>query len=321
MRYIQLPNDGPKVSVLGLGCAAMMGAASRRDSLAALRSAADVGINFFDTARSYGFGASESLLGEYFACRRDKVVLCTKFGILPAAPGWKQHIKPLARTALKLVPALRKTVRAHSGQPTANNFSVESLRTSLETSLRELRTDYVDILLMHAAPMGVLAQQDLLDELFCLVTEGKVRLAGISAEPDVIAATLTQRPAILQTAQFGANIHNFGFLNQLKPDPGIFLVANHPFGGPLGVAETTRRITALNADPTLPTDLRTKLDPADPQLLPEVILNAILSTGIDAIVPAMLQPHHLKSNCQAIEQNRFTLDELTHLRQALVPSP
>jgi aryl-alcohol dehydrogenase-like predicted oxidoreductase len=321
MRYISLPNGGPQVSVLGLGCAAMMGSASRRDSLAALSAAADAGINFFDTARSYGFGASESLLGEHFACRRDKVILCTKFGILPAAPGWKQHIKPLARTALKLVPALRKTVRAHAGQPTPNNFSVETLRISLETSLRELRTDYVDILLMHAAPISVLAQQDLLDELSRLVTEGKVRLAGISAEPDVIAATLTQRPPILQTAQFAANIHNFAFLNELKPQPNLFLVANHPFGGPLGVAETTRRITALHTDPTLPADLRAKLDPADPQLLPEVILNTILSTGIDAIVPAMLQPHHLKSNCQAIEQNRFTPVELTHLSQTLVPSP
>jgi aryl-alcohol dehydrogenase-like predicted oxidoreductase len=319
MRYVPLPNGGPEVSVLGLGCAAMMGSASRRDSLAALAAAEDAGINFFDTARSYGYGASEGLLGEFFAGRRDKVVLCTKFGILPAPHSWKQRIKPLARTALKLFPGLRKTARAHAGSlSTANNFSVAVLRASLETSLRELRTDYVDILLMHAAPIGVLAQQDLLDELARFVAEGKVRLAGISAEPEVIAATFAQRPPILETAQFACNLSNFAFLNTLQTtQPKMFLVANHPFGGPLGVAETRRRIATLHTDPTLPADLRAKLDPADPQLLPDLILNAILSAGIDAIIPAMLQPHHLASNCRAITHSRFTPTELTHLRHAL----
>jgi len=295
----------------------MMGSASRRESLAALAAAADAAINFFDTARSYGYGASESLLGEFFRCRRDKVILCTKFGILPTPRTWKHSLKPIARTALKLFPALRKTARDQAGQPTPNQFSVQSLRTSLEASLRALRTDYVDILLMHAAPIGVLAQQDLLEELARLVTAGKVRLAGISAETEVIAATFAQHPPIFQTAQFAANLSNFAFLNQIPTGSKMFLVANHPFGGPLGVAETRRRIATLHTEPTLTPDLRAKLDPADPQLLPEVILNAILNSGIDAIVPAMLNPTHLHANCRAIEQCRFTPTELTHLRSVL----
>jgi D-threo-aldose 1-dehydrogenase len=320
MRYIPLPNGGPEVSVLGLGCAAMMGSASRRDSLAALHVARDAGINFFDTARVYGFGASEGLLGEFVqsGARRDETILCTKFGILPAPYGWKQRVKPLVRTAIKFFPGLRKAIRKQAGDlATVNNFSVEVLRSSFETSLRELRTDYVDILLMHAAPISVLAQQDLLAELERLVTEGKVRLAGISAEPDVIDATLAQRPPILQTAQFACNISNFAFLNEIKSQPKMFLVANHPFGGPLGVAESRRRIATLHTDPTLSADLRAKLDPADPQLLPEIIFNTILNAGIDAIIPAMLNPAHLASNCRAVEQCRFTPTELTQLRQTL----
>ena len=70
MRYVSLPNGGPDVSVLGLGCAAMMGSAGRHESLVALAAAYDSGINFFDTARSYGYGASEGLLGEFCAGRR-----------------------------------------------------------------------------------------------------------------------------------------------------------------------------------------------------------------------------------------------------------
>lgn len=60
----------PRVSVLGLGCAAMLGRAGRRDSLAALGAAYDAGITFYDTARSYGYGACEGLLGEFFAGKK-----------------------------------------------------------------------------------------------------------------------------------------------------------------------------------------------------------------------------------------------------------
>src|ERR1700739_896790 len=84
------------VSVIGLGCAAMLGRAGRRESLAALAAAYDAGITFYDTARSDGSGACEGLLAEFFASgRRDSVVLCTKFGILPAIPGgWNNKVKP-----------------------------------------------------------------------------------------------------------------------------------------------------------------------------------------------------------------------------------
>jgi aryl-alcohol dehydrogenase-like predicted oxidoreductase len=328
MRYVSLPGGAPNVSVLGLGCAAMMGSAGRRESVSALNAAYDAGITFFDTARSYGFGACEGLLGQFCAGRRDRVVLCTKFGVLPARNNWKQTMKPLARGAVKLLPGLRSTARKQAGSlQRSNSFSVGALRRSLEKSLRELRTDYVDILLMHAAPLSVLAQQDLLLELERVVEEGKVRVAGISGEPQVIAATLASRPPILQTAQFACNLGNFGFLEDLthqtqtNRDPThtpMFLVANHPFAGATGMGETLHGIAALAGDPALPQELRAKLDLADPQLLPEVILNAILAgTGIDAVVPAMMQPRHLQSNCRALEDCRFTHTELGQLRHAL----
>jgi len=328
MRYVSLPNGIPDASVLGLGCAAMMGSVGRRESLAALAAASDAGINFFDTARSYGYGASEGLLGEFFqsSARRGQVVLCTKFGILPAEHSWRRTVKPLARGVLKLFPSLRGAARKQAGQlASANQFSAAVLRASLETSLRELKTDYVDLLLMHAAPIGVLARQDLLEELARLIAEGKVRMAGISGELDVIAAALEQRPPVLQTAQFACNLANFGFLDRIahiqahtKAQPGVFLVANHPFGGAVGIAESRRRIAALSDASELSAELRAKLDPADPLLLPEVVLSAILvGTGIGAVIPAMIQPHHLKSNCRAIVECRFTPAELAQIRRAL----
>lgn len=322
MRYVSLPVGGPELSVLGLGCAAMMGSASRRQSLAALAAAHDVGINFFDTARSYGYGASESLLGEFCRPRRAQVVLCTKFGILPAPRNWKHSLKPLARAAVSLFPGLRGAARAHTDELlTANQFSVPLLRASLDSSLRELQTDYVDILLMHAAPMSVLAQHDLFAELERLVSQGKIRMAGISAAPDVIRATFAQRPLVLQTAQFACDIDNFDLLTQPLPRD-LFLVANHPFGGVTGVSDCRNRIDALRPDPLLSADLRARLDPRDPQLLPEIVLNAILiGTGIDALVAAMMQPSHLRSNCRALTECRFSPAELAQLRHALASPP
>jgi aryl-alcohol dehydrogenase-like predicted oxidoreductase len=326
MRYVSLAGGGPNVSVLGLGCAAMMGSAGRRESVTALNAAYDAGITFFDTARSYGYGACEGLLGEFCTGRRERVTLCTKFGILPARNNWKQTMKPLARGAVKLLPGLRKAARKQAGRlQSKNQFSVGVLRRSLEKSLRELRTDYVDILLMHAAPLSVLAQEDLLLELERVVAEGKVRVAGISGEPEVIATALASEAGVLCTAQFACDIGNFGFLESVadttapgRTEPRMFLVGNHPFGGAVGIGQTLRGIAALADDPALPEELRAKLDLKDPQLLPEVILNAVLAgTGIDAVVPAMMQPRHLQSNCRALEDCRFSHAELVELRREL----
>jgi aryl-alcohol dehydrogenase-like predicted oxidoreductase len=321
MRYVPMPVGGPDVSVVGLGCAAMLGRTGRRESLAALGAAWDAGITFYDTARSYGYGESERLLGEFFAGeRRQKAVICTKFGILPAARNWKQRVKPLAQAVVRIFPGLRGVARRQAaGQVVAGEFSVGLLQASLDTSLRALSMDSVDLLLLHAAPMSVLAQDDLLDALQRLVETGKVRMAGISGEHDVIAASFAQRPRALTTAQFAMNVTHMGFAEQTQKAAldGWFLVANHPFAGTAGVSECRRRIDAMREDTTLPVGLREKLTP-DEQLMPEVVLNTILSgTGVHAVIPAMMQPAHLSGNVRAVEHCRFTADELALLRVAL----
>jgi len=299
----------------------MLGRTGRRESLAALGVAWDAGITFYDTARSYGYGESEVLLGEFFTGeRRQKAVICTKFGILPAAKNWKQRVKPLAQAAVQIFPGLRGIARRQaSGQFVVGDFSMDLLRTSFDASLRALRMEYVDMLLLHAAPMSILEQDDLLEAIERLVQAGKVRMAGISGEHEVIAASFAQRPHGLTTAQFAMNPSQLGFAaeTQKAARDGWFLVANHPFGGPAGVSECSRRIEAMRADGALPIELRDKLI-QDAQLLPEVVLNAILSgTGVHAVIPAMMQPRHLAGNVRAVENCRFTEDELAVLRDAL----
>ncbi len=327
MRYIGLPvavpgaAGGAQMSVLGFGCAALLGRASRKESINALAAAVDAGITFFDTARSYGYGGSEGLLGEFLAGRRHRMVICTKFGILPASQrGWKQKVKPFARAVVKAFPQLRKAAqRQVASEFVAVQFDLATLQSSFETSLRELRTDYVDMLILHAAPESVLAQDDLLEAMGRLVEGGKVRMAGISAELPVIAKYFAHRPRPLTTAQFALNLSRMDFVAETRRNSDLLLVANQPFGGPGGNASA--RIDALRQSTMLPRTLSEKLLPRDPQLLPEVVLNCILDgTGVAAAIPAMMQVRHIESNRRAIESCRFTSGELALLRAALAGS-
>ena len=310
-----------QVSELGFGCAAIGGRVSRRESLAALGAAYDAGVTLYDTARSYGYGQSESVVGEFVRGRREQVVVCTKFGILPGKQGgWKQRLKPVARAALKVFPGLRKTVQRGVGdQFVGGQFSVEVLRASFETSLRELKTEYVDMLLLHAAPASVLEQDDLLEALGRLVESGKVRMAGISGELPVISQYFEERPKVLATAQFALNLATMGFVEETQRNGDLLLVGNHPFGGPGGAAAGKTAVERLRGLDELLEGLREKLDPADGQVLPELVLNCVLrGTGMAAVVPAMMQARHIQSNVRAVEACRFSERELEVLRGLMV---
>jgi aryl-alcohol dehydrogenase-like predicted oxidoreductase len=299
-----------------------MGRVGRTDSLRALAAAEDAGINFFDTARSYGYGESEGLLGGFLKGRRESVVICTKFGILPPKGGWKQKVKPLAQAAIRVFPGLRKHARRQAaGESTTGQFSVQVLKESFETSLRELQTDYVDMLILHGAKVDVLEQDDLLEAMERLVESGKVRMAGISGDHMAITETFRRQPRMLTTAQFALNLSCLDFVREtLRPEAQKFLlVANHPFGGPAGVASVREKIEALRLAQTLPAPLRSKLVHEDPQLMPELLLNVILNgTGVSAVLPSMIRRASLKSNVQAVEQCRFTGVELGLLRGELI---
>lgn len=312
------------MTTLGFGCAALLGRSSKKESLAALNTAFDAGITLYDNARSYGYGHAEGLLGDFIAdgSKRDRIVICTKFGIKPTPKSWKQQLRPVVRAAVRLVPSLRGAVqRRLKDQFQSDNFTIADLQLSIETSLRQLRTGYVDMLLLHAAPMTVLQQDDLFAAIERLVEQGKVKLAGISADIPVIEAAFKQRVPILKTAQFAVNPSQLSFTKTTAKNDDLLLVANHPFGGPTGVHETKARLAALAADSTLPADLRAKLADTDPQVFPELVFGLILSgTGISAVIPAMMQTRHIQSNIAAVQNCRFTAEELATVRSALIAS-
>jgi aryl-alcohol dehydrogenase-like predicted oxidoreductase len=164
MELRPLGKTGIKVSEISFGCVELgipygIGVKTSDDMLPEteairlLHSAVDGGINFFDTAPAYG--ASESLLGKAFADRRDQVVLCTK------APHQAADPEYLADPA-----ALRKL-----------------LTQALEGSLRALRTDYVDVYMLHRATDGALRNPALVAVLREFQQQGKIRTYGASTYP------------------------------------------------------------------------------------------------------------------------------------------
>jgi aryl-alcohol dehydrogenase-like predicted oxidoreductase len=149
-----LGRSGLAVSEIGFGAwqlgNPMWNGPDRDASLALVAAALDRGVTFFDTAPGYGAGISESLLGEALEGRRDDVVICTKFG---------------------------------HGADGSSDFSAERLRPSLEESLTRLRTDHVDVLLLHSPPPELMdGSAPQYAELERLQREGLVVAYGVSLD-------------------------------------------------------------------------------------------------------------------------------------------
>jgi aryl-alcohol dehydrogenase-like predicted oxidoreductase len=321
MQSIALESSVIRTPALGFGCSAVMGRVGRKASLAALSAAYDAGVIFFDTARSYGYGESEALLGEFTRGRRDQVLLSTKFGIRPAAASpLKRVAKPLARALLRLAPSARRTMQVQlASMSSPGHFSVAALHESLEASLRALRTDYVDFLFLHEAPVSVLQQDDLFAALRKLVAAGKVRRFGIASKPEVIEAAIEARLPGLRTVQFPCDLFNMRLADRSwEADRDILAIANHPFGGAAGIAAGKALLTRLASAPETPAMLREKLMPMNDAMLSDVVLNTITrDTGVQVVVPSMLRLDHLRANVAAMEHSRFSSDEIRWLRGAI----
>jgi aryl-alcohol dehydrogenase-like predicted oxidoreductase len=319
MRYVDLGSSGLRASRLGFGCAAVMGRVGRKQSLRALSAAYDAGVTFFDTARSYGYGESEAVLGEFLQNRRSRVILSTKFGIVPLQQRrWKRALQPLVRGVLGVLPCARKLIRKQvKAQFQENQLTREVLHRSLEESLRKLRTHYVDVLFVHSPPASVLAQCDLLEDLERLIASGKIRMAGISADRDVITSALAAKTPPITAMQFPVNLFDLSVVKHITAAEhrGLMFVANHPFGGIDRVARSRTSLTELAASRDLSPELRDKLRAGSEEIFSEMVLNLVLTdTGIQVVVPSMMKMSHLQANVQAISNCRFTREELAWLR-------
>jgi aryl-alcohol dehydrogenase-like predicted oxidoreductase len=149
VRTRRLGNEGPEVSVVGLGCNNFGGRVDLEGTRAVVDAALGAGITLLDTADIYGNkGGSESFLGEVLEGKRDRVVLATKFG-------------------------------GNMDDGTEARGSRDYIRKACDASLQRLRTDYIDLYQYHTPDKQTPFAETFgaLDEL---VREGKVRYVGHS---------------------------------------------------------------------------------------------------------------------------------------------
>jgi aryl-alcohol dehydrogenase-like predicted oxidoreductase len=161
--YGLLGRSGLRVSPLALGTMTFGQAdwgCERDVSHALMDRYIEWGGNFVDTADLYGHGASEEIVGEYVADRRlrDQVVIATKFSL-----------------------------GASQDNPNSGGNGRKAMMSALESSLRRLRTDYVDLYYMHAWD-GLTPVDEVMAGLQDLVTQGKVRYVALSDVPAWYAA-------------------------------------------------------------------------------------------------------------------------------------
>ena len=208
----------PGTARLAFGCGGLMCDVNSADSRRLLETAIDCGISYFDTARMYGFGRSEGVLGELLPHYRDRAIVASKAGILPASHSiplraWNRGVKELH----KAIPALKSVAPMSSRiYPEFGVFDLTNIRESLEKSLRELRTDYLDVFLLHDCKPEDVSNPDLLDFLQGLQKEGKIRTFGLATGIEETLQIMQVSPQLSRIVQIPSNIWNLN-INRL-PD-------------------------------------------------------------------------------------------------------
>jgi hypothetical protein len=143
---------------------------------------------------------------------------------------------------------------------------------------------------------------------------------GVAADPPVAFAALDAAIPYLRSIQAPCNVFDLSLANGLGHyGNDLVAIANHPFGGPQRIAASRTLLESLADDATLPPTLQEKFRTVDDAALADLILNLITTgTGIQMVVPSMLQLNHLRANIAAMERSRFTAEELSAIRRALV---
>ena len=309
MKKRNLGTQGLVVSQLGLGCMGMSefyGPGDDAESTATIHRALDLGITLLDTADAYGPHTNEELVGRAIKGRRNEVTLATKFGIV-RDPG-------------------DTTRRGVSGRP-------EYLRSAVESSLRRLGVDHIDLYYQHRVDVSVPIEETW-GALSELVAAGKVRYLGISeASAQTIRRANSVHPiSALQYewSLWSRDIEDNGVLETAR-ELGIGLVPYSPLGRGFLTGQITRfedlaaddyrrfspRFMGENFAKNLEVVAKVKEIAAEKGCTPgQLALAWLLHQGEDVVpIPGTKRRRYLEENVGAIDV-QLTSKELERIEAA-----
>jgi len=194
------------VNRIGLGCMGMSefyGSFNEQESINTLNKAIDLGVNFFDTADMYGWGANERLLGKAFKGRRRDVILATKFAVM----------------------------RGLNGEFLGLNGKPEYIKQACEQSLQNLEVEAIDLYYMHRQDPKV-EIEEIVGTMSDLVKQGKVKHLGIcEANVEMIRRAHAVHPltAVQNEYSLWSREPEQGILDVCQ-ELGITFVAYSPLG-------------------------------------------------------------------------------------------
>jgi aryl-alcohol dehydrogenase-like predicted oxidoreductase len=166
VKYRTLGTTELEVSEVGFGVwsvsTSWWGKVSEEEAIRLLVRAYDLGVNFFDTADTYGDGYGEEILARALGKQRHDIVIGTKFGY--------DFYSNIIR-------------EGHKERP--QKFEPEFIRFACEQSLRRLKTDYIDLYQLHNPRIAAIEKDEVFDTLKELVKEGKIRYYGVALGPDI----------------------------------------------------------------------------------------------------------------------------------------
>lgn len=196
---------GRKVKPIGLGCMGLTHGygvpPARADAARVLDAALELGYDHLDTARLYGAGSNELLLGEVLQGRRERVFLASKMGIIIDGPKRRTDCRP------------------------------ETIRAELEISLKALKTDRIDLYYLHRRDFAV-AIEESVGELARLKAEGKIGGIGLSEmSADTLRRAHAEHPVAAMQSEFSPWTRNVEIaLLDATRELGVALVAFSPVG-------------------------------------------------------------------------------------------
>jgi aryl-alcohol dehydrogenase-like predicted oxidoreductase len=296
MKTRQLGRNGFNVGEVGLGCwqfGGDFGEMQEETALSIMKTAFDAGVNFFDTADVYGAGRSERLIGQFRKECSTALTVATKFG--------------------------------RGGDAYPANYTEDTLRRSVESSMQRLGTDRIDLLQLHCIPTGVLRQGKIFDWLRQLRQEGTIKEFGASVE-SVEESLLCIEQDELLSLQVIFNIFRQKLVTELLPRAearGIGIIVRLPLASGLLTGKFTKETTFAERDHRnynrdgqcfnvgdtfagLPFYKGVELTDRIKELLPEKMSMAQLALrwildheAVSVIIPGASSPQQAKGNAAA----------------------